>query len=113
MAIKKVNKVEPLKKESVFARVSREQDEIKEKKEQKEKQKELDRISKKENMIKLIVPYMTSLDNQLTEKKLWTFLVFPDRSGFKKINGMTFTKMQKFIYQDVDKYKNRKICYNR
>jgi hypothetical protein len=97
------------KEESVLTRVSKEQDEIKKQKEQKEKQKELDIIAEKELAIKLIVLNLVSLDKQLTEKNLWVFWVFPDRSGFKKIKE-TFDKMQKFIYQDVDKYKNRKIC---
>lgn len=108
--IKKVNKVEPAKKESTYEERERVRNEKREKEKQKEKQKELDIIAEKEHAIKIITPYMASLDNQLTEKKLNSFWVFPDRSGFKKINGMTFTKMQKFIYQDVDKYKDRKLC---
>lgn len=110
--ITKTSKVEPVKKkESIFTRVCREQNEKREKEKQKEKQKELDIIAEKEQAIKLIVPNITTLYNQLAEKKLHSFWVFPDRAGFKKIKDLTFTKMQKFLYQDVDKYKNRNICY--
>lgn len=66
----------------------------------------------KENMRleKLVIPYMEKLVAQLQEKNLFNFWVFPDRSGFSKINNVGYDEMQKLLKEDVDKYANRTIC---
>ncbi len=51
--------------------------------------------------------YMDSLHDQLEEKDLWSFWVFPDRSGFIKIKISTEEKFEKIISKEVNKYKNR------
>lgn len=116
MAIVKVKKTKNLptvpklsKKESTFAKVSREMDEAAEKKIQDAKQKEIDKKAEVKRLEKLVIPYLDTLQDQIVEKGLLSFWTFTDEPGFKKIKNMTFEDMQKFINKDIDKYKNKKV----
>jgi hypothetical protein len=97
------------KKESTFARVSREMDEAAAKKIQDAKQKKLADIAEEKRLEKLVIPYLDNLQDQIVEKDLLSFWTWVDEPGFKKIKNMTFKDMKKFINKDIDKYKNRKI----
>lgn len=97
-------------KESVYDRVMRESRE--------KEAAEAVALIKKENeqkaddarVHKLILKHLDDLQDQIEEKNLLSFWTFPDQSGFKKVKGLTYDKMQKLIFSDTDKYKNRKIC---
>jgi len=111
MVIKKVTikKNPSLPKEDSYDKFIR----IREEKEAAEKkaaqQKIIDDAEEKERAHSIIFPYLDSLDAQLDAKELEGFWVFPDRSGFKKLKIAHRTEMQKIIYKDVEKYKNRKV----
>ena len=107
----KLSKKPPTKKESTFARISREMDEAKAKEIKDAKDKELARIAEEKRLEKLVIPYLDNLQKQIVEKDLLSFWAFPDEPGFKKIKDIhTMKKMQAFINKDIDKYKNRNVA---
>lgn len=63
-----------------------------------------------EKNTQIISEHIAKIDQSLSEKKIYSFWTFADRSGFKKIKGMSFKEMQKSMKADVEKYKNRQIC---
>ncbi len=75
------------------------------------KQKELEEKKEKERKEKIVMEYMANLKKQINEKDSWSFFVFPDRAGFKKIKLGTVNQMQKLIDKDnnPEKYKNRRL----
>lgn len=108
--IKKVSKISD-KKETILERVVREREE-KEKKERKnKKQKEIDRLKEIERCKSIVMPYLDNLEEQINNKKAWSFWTFPDRSGFKKLKDMSPKEMQNIINEDPEKYKNRRLAY--
>jgi len=58
----------------------------------------------------IISDHIAKIDKSLSEKDIYSFWTFADRSGFKKIKNMSFKDMQKTMKSDVEKYKNRQIC---
>jgi len=58
----------------------------------------------------IISEHVDKIIKSLKEKKIFSFWTFADRSGFKKIKGMSFKDMQKTLKSDIEKYKNRQIC---
>jgi hypothetical protein len=64
----------------------------------------------KEQKEKIIVDYITKLEQTLKDSDLQSFWVFADRSGFKKIKGINQGKMQKILKTNVKKYANRELC---
>lgn len=113
MVIRRGKKVEPIvvAKESGFERRWREAEEKREREKQEAEQKELDRIAEKEHVAKLIIHNLQTLGKQLDEKDLGSFWVFPDKEGFKKVNGLEFTQMQKKVNKNKEKYIGRKMVF--
>jgi hypothetical protein len=69
------------------------------KKKVKRPQKEIDDVIKQ---------HLDKLKEKLDDgARFWTF---PDLKGFKRIPMRTIEEMQSYIKEDVDKYKNRKVC---
>ena len=58
----------------------------------------------------IISEHVAKISKSLKEKGIFSFWTFADRSGFKKIKGMSFKDMQKSMKADIEKYKNRQIC---
>lgn len=117
MVIKRENKnknkenIKNNKKESDYEREWREQDEKEAREKEDAKQKKIDIANEKARVAKIITKYLDSLDEQLTEKRLFSFCAFPDRKGFKKIlNDASFAEVKKFIKDSAEKYKNRYIA---
>lgn len=58
----------------------------------------------------IISEHIQKLHKSIKEKGIFSFWTFADRTGFKKIKGMSFNDMQKSLKADVDKYRNRQLC---
>ena len=69
------------------------------KKKVKRPQKEIDDVIKQ---------HLDKLEEKLGDDV--TFWTFPDLKGFKRIHMNTIEQMQAYINEDINKYKNRKIC---
>jgi hypothetical protein len=69
------------------------------KKKVKRPQKEIDDVIKQ---------HLDKLEEKLGDDVL--FWTFPDLKGFKRIHMSTLREMQAYIKEDVNKYKNRKVC---
>jgi hypothetical protein len=110
MAIKQVKPEKILNKENTLAKTIREYKEKEKREAEEKKQKEIDDKKEKARKAGVIYPYLEKLDKQLDEKNIGDFWTFPDRSGFKKING-SFEKIEKMVKKDLDKYANRQIAY--
>lgn len=118
MVIRKVSKTDLVKskhekenrKESESQRLSREFDEKEAHEKEVIKQKKIDEKNEKLRAESIIIPYLESLDMQITDKHLWSFWAWPDRKGFKKINKMTYADMKDFVKEDK-KYADRLIAH--
>jgi hypothetical protein len=98
-------------KETLLARITREREEKEEKEEKNKKQKEINKLNEIERQKRIVMPYLDNLEDQINNKKAWSFWTFPDRSGFKKLKDMSVQDMQNIINEDPEKYKNRRIAY--
>lgn len=76
----------------------------------KEKQLEVDKVKEEKRKEKIIVKYLTKLEERLTEADTYHFWVFPDRAGFKKIYS-SVNNMEKMLLKNPEKFKNRSIAY--
>lgn len=102
--------VPQIQKESRYDMIKREGVERRKKEKDNAIQNNKDIILEENRMEKIIVPYLDKLQQQLVEKNLLYFWIFPDESGnikHKNINGVI--EMQKLINTDIDKYKNTNI----
>lgn len=64
-----------------------------------------------EDKTEIIHKYLTKLYEQLKEKKLVSFWLFPDEKGMKnRITGMNDDDIENMIKKDIEKYKGRIIC---
>lgn len=117
MVIRKVSKLEQKSKdsnkrnESDYEKRERDRKEKREREKESEKQKEIDRLAEENRLRTLVRSNVEVVQKHVRGKKLSSFWVFPDRSGFKKLDGISFEKMQKILKEDVNKYKNRKIVH--
>lgn len=58
----------------------------------------------------IISDHIQKLHKSIKEKGIFSFWTFADRTGFKKIKGMSFNDMQKSMKSDTDRYRNRQLC---
>ena len=110
IAEKKIPKKVVPQQEDRYDRIKREGREQRAQEIEDKKQKELDRITEEKRLEKITIPYVENLKEQLLEKNLIYFWTFPDRSGFTKYQDLSVGGMQKFLYSNVDKYKNRLVA---
>jgi hypothetical protein len=99
------------KKETDYERIKRKREEKKTLEKENQKENQINITNEKKRVEKIITPYLKSLDEQLSEKQLFSFWVFPDRKGFKKINGISYDIMQNMIKENIKKYSDRYIAY--
>jgi len=99
-----------LPKESRYAMISRLSDEKDAKQAADKIKKEKEVVAEEKRMHKLIVPYLDKLQDQLVEKNLLYFWVYPDQSGFVKHKNLNDDSLQELFLKNIDKYKNRLIA---
>jgi len=97
-------------KESVLDRASREYDEQKATEAAKKKKREIYAKNEYERKRKIIVPYLNKLQEQIEEKDLYDFWIFPENKSFKKI-PKTFEEMEEILAKKPEVYGKRKIVY--
>jgi hypothetical protein len=98
------------KKETPLAKIIREREEREAQAIEDAKLKELQQAVEETRLEKWVIPYLDRLQNEIVGKNLLEFWTFPDEPGFKKLKGIPFKDMQKFINKDRNKYKNRKVA---
>jgi hypothetical protein len=93
--------------ESSYAQIKRERIEKENQEKEDAKNKKLADIAEKKRMHKLLVPYLDKLQDNLEEKDILSFWIFPEEAGFTKHKNLNYDEMQKFIFANVNKYKNK------
>lgn len=81
------------------------------KRSKKTSKKPIKKEKSEEEKDKVIGKYIAKLEDALREKKQFSFWVFPNTPGFKKVTEVSFDMMQKVFKQDVEKYANTQICH--
>lgn len=97
-------------KESSFMKSNRLYDEKEKKLAQDVQDAELAKQVEKKRMRKIVVPYLDELQERLVKDNLLYFWIFPDKPGFTKIKGYSWTQMENLLKSNVEKYKNRLIA---